>query len=387
MVFTRRTVRPAVGEGSVMNEPQRGFWPVLGGLRFLLAMWVLFDHTYNVGPAERAIPVLTRSGLMAVMCFFVISGFSIHHSIASRPEGYLRRRVLRILPLNVLAVAIGWLAWSVFGAAGGYLVPAKAPTAWQFIGCMLLLEAFVPVMISFLYPAWSLSIEAVYYLLAPLFRKLEDRPHIPVLMIVSGLCFVGWPLFRDEYVAAGNSYWLTGIVMLWAWLAGWVAYRQPRDIRYVVGLGIAGLASVATQAKFFDVHHFGSAAVNCVAWIGTLIVVFYRVGDFRGRVAAVCDYVGEISFPLYILHYPVLFAVTASLFRLYPNLNWGISQVAISLGAAMLAYHFVDKPLRQSPGDQFGRLRLWANGLAFSRKVMRTGVPGSSKVSRIELTR
>ena len=34
-----------------------------------------------------------------------------------------------------------------------------------------------------------------------------------------------------------------------------------------------------------------------------------------------------------------------------------------------------------------GRLRLWANGLAFSRSVIRTGVPGSSKNSRKELTR
>ena len=34
-----------------------------------------------------------------------------------------------------------------------------------------------------------------------------------------------------------------------------------------------------------------------------------------------------------------------------------------------------------------GRLRLWANGLAFSRSVIRTGVPGSSKASRSELTR
>ncbi len=34
-----------------------------------------------------------------------------------------------------------------------------------------------------------------------------------------------------------------------------------------------------------------------------------------------------------------------------------------------------------------GRLRLWANGLAFSRRLIRTGVPGSSKNSRRELTR
>jgi hypothetical protein len=36
---------------------------------------------------------------------------------------------------------------------------------------------------------------------------------------------------------------------------------------------------------------------------------------------------------------------------------------------------------------QDGRLRLWANGLAFSRSAIRTGVPGSSKNSRKELTR
>ena len=36
---------------------------------------------------------------------------------------------------------------------------------------------------------------------------------------------------------------------------------------------------------------------------------------------------------------------------------------------------------------QDGRLRLWANGLAFSRSVMRIGVPGSSNTSRSEFVR
>ncbi|MGJ4996380.1 acyltransferase family protein [Bradyrhizobium sp. HKCCYLS3077] len=343
-----------------MIQPHREFWPVLGGLRFLLAMWVLFDHTYNFGPAERAIPVLTRSGLMAVMCFFVISGFSIHHSIAMRPEGYLRRRLLRILPLNALAVGIGWFGWSVLGLSGGYGTPPVPPSVWQFIGCLLLLEAFLPIMIGFLYPAWSLSIEAVYYLLAPLFRKLEGRPHVPALMIASSVLFVAWPLFRNEYVAGGSSYWLTGIVMLWAWLAGWIAYAHPGHRRYLVWLGLAGLASIATQARFFDVTNVSSAAVNAVAWIGTLMLVFYRIGKVGGRVAAMFDYLGEISFPLYILHYPVLFVVSSSLFKAYPDLNSGVVHVVISLTAAVLAYHLVDKPLRK-PGAGMGQaIRAWA---------------------------
>ena len=139
------------------------FWPVLSGCRFVLALWVLFDHTYNFGPAERAIPVLTKSGLMAVICFFVISGFSIHHAIQTKPNHYFYRRFWRIAPMNTLAVLIGWIAWSVFGVSGGYGTPPIPPTIGDFLGCLFLLEFILPVMVPFFYPAWSLSVEALYY--------------------------------------------------------------------------------------------------------------------------------------------------------------------------------------------------------------------------------
>jgi len=139
-------------------------------------------------------------------------------------------------------------------------------------------------------------------------------------------------------------------------------------------LSLAGLASVATQARYFGVGNFGSAAVNCVAWIGTLVLVFYRVGDVGGRTAAAFEYLGEISFPLYILHYPVLFAVAGSLFRVYPNLNYGVTQVAISMAAAMLAYHFFDKPLRVTPAASLTRIkRALVSLLGRRRAALATG--------------
>lgn len=340
-----------------MNPPQPGFWSTLAGVRFLLALWVLFDHTYNFGPADRAIPVLTKSGLMAVMCFFVISGFSIHHSIRSRPEGYLRRRFWRIFPLNALAVFIGWFAWSVLGLSGGYGTPQIPPTPWDFIGCLFLLEVVFPVMVPFLYPAWSLSIEALYYVCAPLFKRIEGTRIFPVLIIGSGVFFVAWPFIRDEYIAARYSYEFAAMAMLWAWLAGWVAYRRPGDVSYLAALIAGGLVGIWSQAKFFAIADFASAAVTCIAWVGVLLVVFYRFGKARGVAAHIFDYLGELSFPLYLLHYPVLFVVTSSIFRRYPNLNYGFLQVLISLVAAMLAYRYVDKPLRAfgTSGDITGK--------------------------------
>jgi peptidoglycan/LPS O-acetylase OafA/YrhL len=328
------------------NLPRAGFWPVLAGIRFLLAAWVLFDHTYNFGPADRAIPVLTKSGLMAVMCFFVISGFSIHHSIEMKPEGYFRRRFWRIFPLNALAVSIGWFAWSVAGLSGGYGTPQIPPTPWDFIGCLFLLEVIAPVMIPFFFPAWSLSIEALYYLCAPLFKRSEGNVLIPLLMLGSCAFFAAWPLFRDEYIAARYSYEFAAMAMLWSWLAGWVAYRRPRSILYLAPLIIGGMVCIWGQKKYFAIEDFASMAVTLIAWIGILLVVFYRLGAIRGAAAAVCNYLGEISFPLYLLHYPVLFAVSSSVFKRYPDLNHGFVQVLVSLFVAMLAYRYVDKPLR-----------------------------------------
>ena len=329
------------------NAPPAQFWSLMAALRFFFAMWVLFDHTYNFGPADRAMPVFTKSGLVAVMCFFVISGYSIHHSVAERPRGYARRRFWRIFPINALAVGIGWFSWSVLGLSGGYGTPQVPPTAWNFIACLLLLEVFFPVMIDFLFPAWSLSIEAVYYVFAPLLKRLRSDPVVAVLMAVSCAAFVAWPFFSDDYVAGGRSYGATAMVMFWCWLAGWVAYARPRNHLYLAALICGGLAGIYTQAKFFGIVDFTSAVANCAAWVAVLFIVFHRIGGVANeRFNAILDYLGEISYPVYLLHYPLLFALTSSVLKAHPEWNYGIMQVGAALAVAVVAYHCVDKPLR-----------------------------------------
>jgi peptidoglycan/LPS O-acetylase OafA/YrhL len=331
------------------NAPVAQFWSLLAALRFFFAMWVLFDHTYNFGPPERAMPVLSKSGLMAVMCFFVISGFSIHHTITVTRRGYGRRRFWRIFPMNALAVGIGWFAWSVLNLSGGYGTPQVAPRAWDFIGCLLFLEIIFPVMIEFLYPAWSLSVEVLYYTFAPLLMRYRGQLLIVLIMLSSCGFFIAWPFIRDEYIAAQFSYPIPALAMLWAWLAGWVAYSHPRHSLYLAALIAGGLAGIYTQAKFFAIEDITSGAATCVAWIATLGVVFYRCNAIDNeRCNAVFSYLGDISYPLYLLHYPILFALTSSILKTHPEWNYGIVQVGISLAAAIVAYQYIDKPLRNA---------------------------------------
>lgn len=343
-----------MGTRSLKNQkrsvPDPNIWPLLAGLRFFFAMWVLFDHTYNFGPPDRAMPIFTKSGLVAVMCFFVISGFSIHHSIANRPDGYGTRRFWRIAPINVLAVAIGWFAFVVLGLSGGYGSPSAAPSALKWIGSLLLLQCAIPVTIPFLFPAWSLSIEVLYYIGAPTLVKLRNSFAIPAAAFISAALFVRWPYLRDVYIAE-PSFFISAAALLWTWLAGWLAYSHAANRYFVAAFSVAGFLGIWTHAKYFGIVDFTSAAANVIAWFLTLAVVFFPVGlPTSMKIKSVLNYLGEISFPLYLLHYPVLFALTSSVFKAHPEWNYGIAQVAIALICAIFAFHFVERPLRSGTG-------------------------------------
>jgi peptidoglycan/LPS O-acetylase OafA/YrhL len=327
--------------------PTEGLWSTLAGFRFFFAAWVLFDHTYNFGPPETAMPVFTKSGLVAVLCFLAISGFSIHHSIAQKPQGYVVRRFWRIVPINTLAILVAWIAYTVLGLSGGYGTPATPPRIWDWLVCLLLLESVVPVLshVPFLFPAWSLSVEAIYYVFAPLLRRLHRLDVLALVALSSGALFVCWPLISRLYISDAK-YGVTAVALIWAWIAGWVAYARPARATWVVSFIVLGCLGIWTQARDFGIVDTVSAMANVVAWCATILILFYRVpsvgGDTFGRILS---YLGEISYPLYLLHYPVLFAVTSAI---GPKSIWntGPFEVAVAIAAAVLAYHTVDRPMR-----------------------------------------
>ncbi len=87
------------GSEARASLPAPDSWKILGGLRFALAMIVLFGHLARFVPDRGLINkgLLLLGGLgaaAAVFCFLVISGYSIAHSITVKPQGYFRRRCL-----------------------------------------------------------------------------------------------------------------------------------------------------------------------------------------------------------------------------------------------------------------------------------------------------
>jgi peptidoglycan/LPS O-acetylase OafA/YrhL len=186
----------------------------------------------------------------------------------------------------------------------------------------------------------------LYYFAAPLLVRYRNSFAIPTAAALSWVLFFRWPHIRDVYIAE-PSYFISAAALLWAWLAGWLAYAYSENRYTLAAFSAAGFLGIWSQATFFGIVDFKSAAANVLAWFFTLVVVFFRVGiPISHKLKAVANYLGEISFPLYLLQYPVLFALTSSVLKAHPNWNYGAVQVVIALICASLAYHLVDRPLR-----------------------------------------
>jgi peptidoglycan/LPS O-acetylase OafA/YrhL len=341
-------------QGSSMRDETAGIWPLLAGLRFAFSLWVLCAHTYSF--AEHPLPVLSLSGAIPVLCFFAISGFSIHHSIATKPAGYIRRRFWRVYPTNFACVSIalaGYLVLgpdlkSVVGHAGGEIIP---PLTW--IGSYLLLQAELPIMVPLLFPAWSLSIEVAYYATAPLLLRLSLR----VLLILAGLsllAFFGLHLLKGTFLDTlvfQKTVFFHALAVFWAFACGWIAYTNARRMWLMLVFAASAPLAVASYPPFFNIDGWFTLIASLAAWFVVVVVLFMPPKlDWRPSVSAALSYLGDLGYPLYLSHYPVMFIVTSTVLRNQHLRFDGVIYGLCALAVAAAIYHIVDRPLRR-----FGR--------------------------------
>src|SRR5439155_14852002 len=147
--------------------------------------------------------VFIRPLQSGVTLFFVLSGFLLYRPFAqaalngtARPSirRYLRNRALRILPAywTVLLVSVGAGATVVAATESGNLVGRLGPG--QLSASLLLVQSYRPSTIfTGLQPAWSLCVEAAFYVLLPLAalaasaRRRRSVWLPPALLLAGGL--------------------------------------------------------------------------------------------------------------------------------------------------------------------------------------------------------
>ena len=306
------------------GKPEEPNWPLLGAIRFFLAIVIFNEHTRLV-EGDRFLSELFGGG--AVAAFFIISGFSMAHSLAKGSKGFYERRFYRIWPLYIFSIALALVP--MLRGEGAYAWPGggavELPSRRNLILNALMLQPGIgwPIMTNGV--VWSLGVEAAYYVVVPFFARLSDRARLG--HVFASLAFAFWAM-RHSMIPIQNrgSFW-PYLGMFWLFALGFELFRRRSDPRFQQGTLVApmivGLGSITMAVSLLLFLHQSKIKLSA-PW------------------QRVCLYLGELSYPLYILHDPVM----AILNQAAPKTPIWAYYIA-GLLAAIAAYHLLDAPLRR----------------------------------------
>jgi peptidoglycan/LPS O-acetylase OafA/YrhL len=291
------------------------------GLRAWLAWTVVCSHIADVGPSISINNEIADAGDFSVRIFIVISGFVITHLIQEKKEHFpvfIARRFLRIYPAYLVALIFAILVSPLrFQAVLGdpyadYLLRHCALVERaQYDGNLMshllahltLLHGALPHNIlpasefMFLAPAWSLSLEWQFYLIAPIWIWALCR--FP-LTIVS-LTFLGFlaynfllasMFYSPSFLSGAGLLFLLGMMTRF-WLP---SASRPKNYPWFALIG------------FFGVVFFYKDLVVLWVWLAT---VAYLLQDKKWAAldGPIAQAAGRRSYAVYIVHYPVLSVV------------------------------------------------------------------------------
>ena len=185
-----------------MNGNAKVYFPSLNGLRFIAAFVVIIHHLeqiklfYGLPSLFFRVPFFKIVGELGVTLFFVLSGFLITYLLLAEKERFKTidvkkfyvRRILRIWPLYYLVITLGLF---VFPHIHFFDIPQYTDQVHYKFGVKILLYyLLLPNVVNNLYPympyiaqAWSIGIEEQFYYVWPWIIKFTKN-HLRVLFII-----------------------------------------------------------------------------------------------------------------------------------------------------------------------------------------------------------
>lgn len=313
-----------------LSRPQtRGsFIPELDGLRFLAITLVVLHHNHwvlrDVLPSIEAHGTLwqgyrsvTRAGGLGVPLFFVISGMVLglpfaRARFANGPEVSLRqyflRRLRRLEPPYLINLTILFVL--MIAAGGASVFWDRLP---NYLASLVYLHNTIFSEWSAInFVAWSLEVEAQFYLLAPLlalaFFAGRARIRHALVVIVMTLMSLNFAYFLDGpfwftySILALGQYFIAGL-----WLADLLANNRLYAKSPSLGFDVLALIALG-GAVAFDLGIPGSAFKA----LGVFPVVLFFVAVFRGRLflavfrSVPIFTIGGMCYTIYLYHFWIM---------------------------------------------------------------------------------
>lgn len=337
------------------------YQPEIDGLRAIAVISVLVFHTF----AD-----MLPGGFVGVDIFFVISGFLITQIIFQELQlgtfslwGFYQRRIRRIFPALLLvfltSTILGWVILT--------------PFEYELYGTHMLAGAgFVPNIIFWreagyfdkeaitkpLLHLWSLGVEEQFYFVWPLILGIVWKfcqPHrLSIFKIVVALVIISlaWSGYQIEHHPIANFYsplsrfWelaLGGSIAIWISRPEYV--KLESRLLALMGLGfiVFALFGFNSTTPFPGLW----ALIPCLG-AGLILIANTKSSPLSIVLShPVMVFVGLISYPLYLWHWPLL--SFARILEGQPISDiYKLVLLGLSVLLAWLTFQIIEKPIRAS---------------------------------------
>ena len=351
-------------------------YAILDGLRGVAALMVVAFHLFEAHATSHLDQIINH-GYLAVDFFFLLSGFVIGYAYDDRWErltlkDFFKVRLIRLQPMVVLGMIIGA---AFFYSQASPLWPTISQTpVWKVLLVMVIGFTLLPVPLSLDIrgwqemhpldgPGWSLFFEYIANILYALGVRKFSNAALAVLVVLAGSALVhlavtgptgdvigGWSL-TPEQLRVGFTR------MGYPFFAGLLLSRVSSlaHIKHAFWWCSLLLVLVLAFPRVGGAAHLWQNGLYdslSIIFVFPLVVWLGASGQIAGAGAArVSKFLGDISYPIYITHYPLIYTYTAWVSAHKPSAQQALPIAALTfVGSILLAYaclKFYDEPIRR----------------------------------------
>jgi peptidoglycan/LPS O-acetylase OafA/YrhL len=353
-------------------------YPILDGLRGVASVLVIAFHVLETFTGGNRFIQIINHGYLAVDFFFLLSGFVVAYAYDDRWKkmtqwDFYKRRLVRLQPLVIMGSIIG-AALFYFQVSPVFPLVAGTPV-WQVLLLMVIGATLIPVPISMDIrgwqemhplngPAWSLFFEYIANILYAVVVRRFSKLVLSIFVALAGCMLIGYLIFGPQGDLIGGwsidrqQLFIGFTRVLYPFFAGVLLCRVGRLIHIKNAFWWCSLLIVIFLSipRIGDEHHLWMNGVYdavCVLFVFPLIVSMGAGGILHSvRSERICKFLGDISYPLYITHYPLIYVYNAWVFNnKIPlgahSLLIGLLLAITSIIIAYASLKLFDEPVRE----------------------------------------
>lgn len=362
---------------------------LLDGLRGVAALMVIWYHVFEGYAFAGGTTIDTfNHGYLAVDFFFILSGFVIGYAYDDRwgknftMKDFIKRRLIRLHPMVIMGAVVGAITFYIQGSVQWDGTHIGISIVMLSLLCTIF---FIPAMPGVGYevrgngemfplngPCWSLFFEYIGNILYALFIRRLSNKALTIVVVLLGVALASFAIFNvSGYGNIGVGWTLDGVNfiggllrMLFPFSMGMLLSRNFKPMKLRGAFWICTLVMIA----LFAVPYLEGTESICTNGIyeAFCIIIAFPILLWIGasgtttdkKSTQICKFLGDISYPIYVIHYPFMYLFYAwliknQLFTLGETWQVALCVYAWNILFAYLCLKLYDEPVRKYLAKRF----------------------------------